>query len=218
VNAAFGYVARSLFPELCLGCGERLMRDDFFCANCTTTKPVRATAPDSGAHGFRQRFVFDYEGNARKLLAAAKFSERRRAVRVLVRAATEDFAPLTGKGSVFIALPSRRRFLHALLKKSLPQESIRTDIFRMKKRLFKRTANKELGEGERFRRIRDDLLWAERTLPAVERYIICDDVFTTGATLTHAAHLLQTRLIIPKEKIVLWALMVRPRKFARDES
>lgn len=216
MSAAFGYMARSLFPELCLGCGGRLMRDDFFCAACAAATPVRATAPDIGAHGFQQRFVLDYDGNARKLLAAAKFSERRRALRFLISATTENLTPLTGKDSIFIALPSRRRFLHTLLKKSLPQQTIRTNVYRMKKRLFKKTANKELSEGERFRRIRDDLLLRARALPDAERYILCDDVFTTGATLTHAAHLLQTRLAIPKEKITLWALMVRPRKFARE--
>jgi hypothetical protein len=47
-----------------------------------------------------------------------------------------------------------------------------------------------LGEAARYRRIHDTLQWNGRPLLSAKRYVICDDVFTTGATINEIAKLL----------------------------
>ena len=71
--------------------------------------------------------------------------------------------------------------------------------------------NKNLGEAARFRRIRESLVRGARPIPKAERYVLCDDVLTTGATLGQAAWLLE-QSGIAREKILLWALLYRRRE------
>jgi predicted amidophosphoribosyltransferase len=119
--------------------------------------------------------------------------------------------------SSFIEMPSSRPFLHNLLKRALPSDKISRAAF-----VFdfarKGKQNKALKEAERFQRIAETLKLSGRPLPEAKMFILCDDVFTTGATLGHAAWLLQQKLALEPAQIQLWSLMYRPRQFEDEQN
>lgn len=200
---------QGFFPELCLHCGEKIVDRDFFCTACAPRSGFDVIPAENPK--YRQHYTFVYEGPLQTLFQAAKFSGRRRARRFFTEAAARDLDNLNDGKSVFLALPSRSDFLRTLLKKSLPATRLISDAFQVKRSLFGNKANKLLGEAGRYRRIHESLLWAGAALPEAERYILCDDVSTTGATLGHAAHLLSKNAGVDASRILLWSLMYRPR-------
>lgn len=206
-------ILQAVFPELCLQCGEKIPRNDFFCASCAATGILKRPVPAIDEDGILRKFSFLYEGPAITLFSAAKFSDRRRALRYFIDEAKGDLRGLSNEKTLFLALPSRKKFLRRLLHGCLPGINIIFDAFRLKTNRRKADANKLLGEAKRYQRIHESLLWNSPVLPAAEKYIICDDVSTTGATLAHAAHLVQQKLKVDKSRITLWALMYRERHF-----
>ena len=207
---------QALFPESCLHCGERMADAGLLCTGCAAQGIHKFTEDKSKTQQARygQAHAFVYTGIARSLLKAAKFSERRRAVKSWINLATPQLTTLIGADSLVLALPSRRKFLQPLLTAIVPKQQLVLDAFSFKKeKIFLRSANKALGEAARYRRIHDTLLWNGRRLPTAKRYVICDDVFTTGATLTHAGYLTEKNLQLKPDQITLWALLARPREF-----
>lgn len=207
---------QALFPETCLHCGERLADSGLLCNPCAAQGISKFSANETKTQQARypQSHAFVYTGIARSLLKAAKFSERRRAVKSWIDLAAPQLVPLIGADSLVLALPSRRKFLRRLLKAIVPKQQLVLDAFSFKKeRIFLRSANKALGEAARYRRIHDTLQWNGRPLLSAKRYVICDDVFTTGATLTHAGYLVEKNLQLKPDQITLWALLARPREF-----
>ena len=204
----------AVFPELCLECGVRISRDNFFCDACGREGILKPVGLIPVEDGIARKFAFLYEGAAKTLFAAAKFSERRRAVDFLKSAAREDLENLSAGSALVLALPSRKKFLRGLLAANVAKQKLIPDAFRIQKRRFGGDANKLLGEAERYRRIHQSLVWNGVSIPPAERYVLCDDVSTTGATLNHAAHLVQENLGISKSQITLWSLMYRERLFA----
>lgn len=200
---------QGFFPELCLHCGEKIVDRDFFCSACAPRSGFDVTPAENPQ--YRQHYTFMYEGPLQTLFQAAKFSGRRRARRFFTEAAARDLGRFNDGRSVFLALPSRSDFLRKLITASLPASQLMFDTFRVKRTLFGNKANKLLGEAGRYRRIHEDLQWNNLPLPRAERYILCDDVSTTGATLGHAAHLLAKNAGIDATRILLWSLMYRPR-------
>lgn len=204
------------FPEVCLHCGEKIADTGLLCAACATQGIKKFTAPQMPAQHARypQAHAFVYEGIAKSLLKAAKFSDRRRALHGWIDLAAPRLVSLIEGDTLVLALPSRRKFLSRLLKAIVPKGKLVPDAFQFKREgfLFQR-ANKTLGEAARYRRIHDTLLWGGRKIPAAARYVICDDVFTTGATLNHAGYLVEKNLRVQPEQITLWALLARPREF-----
>lgn len=212
-KSLIGSALQAVFPELCIECGKKIPRSAFFCDACGETGGLTRAGDVAAENGIERRFAFLYEKTGKTLFAAAKFSERRRAMHYLIREGRSHLAPLFGGSTLVLGLPSRRKFLRKLLGSIVPKEKLMLNAFAVRRKLFGKDANKLLGEGERYKRIHENLIWAEKPLPAADRYILCDDVSTTGATLNHAAYLLQKHAGVAKERILLWALMYRPRHF-----
>lgn len=199
------------FPEDCLHCRERTAENGLLCQRCTGTLSTFAGSANTQA-GHARNHALLYQGAGKALFSAAKFANRRRALHQLLPWAEQSLRPLNTPESCFIQMPSSRPFLHRLLSAILPQHKIARGIFAFEKTAT-RGQNKLLKESERFRRIAETLKISRRDLPRAETYILCDDVFTTGATLGHAAWLLQTEFSLKPEQIQLWTLMYRERLF-----
>ncbi|AFM12187.1 ComF family protein [Turneriella parva] len=207
----FSAALEQLFPESCLHCRRQVAVRGLLCEACAKT--LRRYDAASASHGgFSRHHALYYEGAAKDLFAAAKFSNRRRALHELVPWAATGLQNLIAPESCFVEMPSSRPFLHRLVSRLLPNTSTVRSVF-----AFERSKtpgqNKLLKEAERFRRIAETLKLNVKLVPPAKVYILCDDVFTTGATLGHAAWLLQTALSLQPEQIHLWTLMYRERLF-----
>ncbi|MFZ5629411.1 MAG: ComF family protein [Spirochaetota bacterium] len=158
------------------------------------------------------QYVYPYEGVQKSLFKAAKFSGRRRAQAMIFGMARAALQAVAGPGTIFLPMPSSRTFLSGLLRSAVNAAQVQPGVFVLKK--GKRgDSNKHLGEAARFRRIRESLVRSPTQLGPAERYILCDDVLTTGATLGQAAWLLESGGV-PRDKIILWALLYRRRENA----
>lgn len=211
-----GALLQTFFPEVCLHCGENMADAGLFCAPCAARGIQKYAAAETKTQQARypHAHAFVYAGIAKSLLKAAKFADRRRALHSWIDLAAPQIAPLLEGDSLVLALPSRRKFLSRLLKAIVPKEKLVLDAFQFKREtFFFRRANKTLGEAARYRRIHDSLQWNGIKISTAKRYIVCDDIFTTGATLNHAGYLAEKNLVIQPEQITLWALLARPREF-----
>ncbi len=204
-----GHLLQQLFPERCVHCGERLADRHLLCAACEATLRKAPDDPEIIRGGARA-YALVYEGAAKSLFAAGKFSHRRRAQRLLADFAAESMQPLLQANALFIEMPSSRPFVHRLLKRVVPQGQLARGIFTMD-RLGKLRANKLLKEADRFRRIAATLRLSGKPIPEAGLYVLCDDVLTTGATLGHAAWLL-AQTGIAQKNISTWTLMFRERQ------
>lgn len=207
------FILQAIFPEFCLHCGERVRQNAMLCTRCASGEILKRPVGVAKANGIEQKFSFLYEGAAKTLFSAAKFSERQRPLKYFIEAARPDLVEMLTEKTIFLAVPSRRKFLARLLGAILPPGTLVLDAFRFEKEGKNSAANKLLGEAGRYRRIHESLTWNNANLRPAEKYIVCDDVSTTGATLSHAAHLVQQHLDIDKSNITLWALMYRERQF-----
>lgn len=204
-----------LFPETCLHCDKHFAEDGLLCRQCAETL-CAAKEGALTANGHARHHALIYEGAAKSLFAAAKFSDRRRAQKQLQKWAVPSLQKLNTPESSFIEMPSSKPFLHNLLKRTVPPEKLSRSAF-----VFdfsqKGKQNKTLKEAQRFQRIAETLKLSGRPLPEAKVYILCDDVFTTGATLGHAAWLLRQKLALEPAQIQLWSLMYRPRQFEDEQ-
>ncbi|HRP69979.1 MAG TPA: hypothetical protein PLY93_10650 [Turneriella sp.] len=157
--------------------------------------------------------MYNYEGTGKTLFKAAKFNERRRAQKFFIQSARTHLIPLINAKTGVIAIPSRYKFLFKLLKVCVPKEQLFSDVLQIKQKPFSKVANKTLSAAGRYARVYENLQW--NTLSwrkqKFERYLLCDDVSTSGATLERAAYLLKAHLDLKDEQILFWALMYRPR-------
>lgn len=204
------YLLQAIFPEPCLHCKSRLPENGLICPRCLADWPQgeqNSTVPHSH---YQTQYLYPYEGVQKSLFKAAKFSGRRRAQGFVFRKARAALQSLVQPGTVFLPMPSSRSFLSGLLQSAVPRAQIHPGMY-----LFQRgkwgDSNKHLGEAARFRRIRESLVRSPKQLAVAERFVLCDDVLTTGATLGQAAWLLESGGV-PREKIVLWALLYRRRE------
>lgn len=210
LRGAGSYLLQALFPETCLHCSENLVERGLICAACTRSNPEHDHTGQAEGH-YPTHFVFEYSGVAKTLFGAAKFSGRRRAAHGLLQEARKDLQTFADGRTVFLPMPSKRKLLRQIMKSSLQPKYVIAKAYRLKPKGAEES-NKLLGEAGRFRRIRESLAWSGKVLPDADRYVLCDDVLTTGATLGQAAWLLQQEARVPREKILLWALMHRRRE------
>lgn len=204
------YLLQAIFPEPCVHCRSRLPKENLLCPYCLAAVPIgeqNSVVPD--AH-YLTRYLYPYEGPQKSLFKAAKFSGRRRAQAKIYAMARNALQALAEPGTVFLPMPSSRGFLTGLMQAAIRRELIVPGIFILHKGNVG-DSNKHLGEAARFRRIRESLVRSAKPIPEAERYVLCDDVLTTGATLGQAAWLLE-QSGIPREKIMLWALLFRKRE------
>jgi predicted amidophosphoribosyltransferase len=204
------YLLQAIFPEPCLHCKSRLSDENLLCPQCLSLMPQseqNSTVPE--AH-YQTQYLYAYEGVQKSLFKAAKFSARRRAQAKILAMARHALQTLAEPGTLFLPMPSSRSFLSELLSSTVDAQSVQAGVFEMKKGIWGEK-NKHLGEAARFRRIRESLVRSPKPLRAADRYVLCDDVLTTGATLGQAAWLLESSGV-PREKILLWALFYRRRE------
>lgn len=204
------YLLQAIFPEPCVHCKSRLSEESLLCPQCLSLMPQseqNSTVPE--AH-YQTQYLFTYEGVQKSLFKAAKFSARRRAQAKLFALAGNALRTMSQPGTLFLPMPSSRSFLSELIRSTVDAQSVQAGVFEMKKSIWGEK-NKHLGEAARFRRIRESLVRSPKPLRPAERYVLCDDVLTTGATLGHAAWLLEGSGI-PRGKISLWALFYRRRE------
>ncbi len=204
------YLLQAVFPEPCLHCKLYLPEAGLICTRCVAELPqAEENSIVPGLH-YQTQYLYFYEGVQKSLFKAAKFSGRRRAREFLFPLAHAALHALAQSGTLFLPMPSSRSFLGELLRSAVPRDQIYPEMYVLRKARWGES-NKQLGEAARFRRMRESLMRSARMLPEAERYILCDDVLTTGATLGQAAWLLESSGV-PREKIVLWALLYRRRE------
>lgn len=204
------YLLQAIFPEPCLHCRARLPDRGILCARCTAELPQsKQNSRVAGAY-YETCYLYAYEGVQESLFKAAKFARRRRALNMVFRLARAALALLAEPGTVFLPMPSSSTFLAELMRSAVNREQIHAGMFFLRSGKFG-DSNKQLSEAARFRRIRESLVRSAKPLPGAERYVLCDDVLTTGATLGQAAWLLESGGV-PREKIILWALLYRRRE------
>lgn len=203
------YLFQIAFPEPCLHCGANFPPQGILCKSCHAALLESVADMALPTAYYTTHYLFLYQGVVKSLFKAAKFSHRRRAIATLCSLAYPSLAALCTPGSVLVPMPSSRNFLSQLLEKSVPHERIYKGVFHIRQE-FVGTQNKHLSEAARFRRIRQILYRSKKELPSATRYILCDDVLTTGATLGQAAALLEQNGIA-RDKILLWALCYRER-------
>lgn len=204
-----GNILQQLFPERCLHCEERLSDAHLLCAVCANTLRKGPVDTDIVA-GMRRRYALIYDAAAKSLFAAAKFSDRRRARQLLVEIAAENLKGLVNDSALFIEIPSSRPFLHGLLRRVVPRRQILNGIFAID-RTGSYKSNKLLKESDRFQRIAATLTLSGKNIPEAGHYVICDDVYTTGATMGHAAWLLR-QAGVEADNLTMWSLMFRERQ------
>lgn len=185
------FLLSAIFPELCLQCGNAYAEKGLLCRRCES--PNGKT----------------YEGSFKTIFAAAKFTKRRRALNYFITNSAAELGELSAGATVFLPIPSSSPFLASTLRANVAHEKLYFDAFKFSKK--SRTRNKLLGEAERYKNIYESLLWSAKQIPPAEKYVICDDVTTTGATLNQARDLAQQNL--GEVKIVTWAIAERPRYF-----
>lgn len=202
------------FPETCIHCHDNNADQGLFCGPCAAL-PFGINSSDvplTACYSLKSPFV--YASTARSLLKAAKFAERRRALALWIQLAQTELRKLVNADTQVLLVPSRRPFLKRLTSAIVPRAQIITDAY-----AFHRaggSANKALGEAARFRRIHDTLTWRANAKITASSIIICDDVCTTGATLTHAAYLAEKNLGLKQEQVTIWSLLHRPREFSAN--
>ncbi|MCX7632241.1 MAG: hypothetical protein N2Z22_02780 [Turneriella sp.] len=203
------YLLQALFPEACLGCGSVFPQEGMLCETCLAVFPQPVVNTFLSKNYFPSYFVLRYSQAEAQMLYAAKFASRRRARKFLLEIARPALAALSEPETIFIAMPSRHDFLAWLLRHSVPEKLV-CGIFQIA-HTSRKDANKYLGEAGRFRRIRENLHRSKKALPPAQRYILCDDVMTTGATLSHAGWLLHQEGLA-REQILLWSLFYHERE------
>lgn len=200
---------RLAFPEMCAHCRQHPAGPHLLCTACM--KEILITpAPQNLSESYYQTgYLLPYAGSHRTLFKAAKFAGRRRALQYFEQVAQRAFSALRSPGTCFLPMPSSRAFLRQILRANLPRDEIHAECFQFRK-IRGSGSNKLLGDAARFRRIRESLVRTRRSLPVAQQYVLCDDVLTTGATLGHAAWLLENEGI-SREHIRLFALFYQPR-------
>lgn len=201
------FAVNGIFTETCIHCRKRVAEEGLLCYACSEKICINAAPPHRGIYPVYS--AAEYSGALKSLFAAAKFSERYRALHMLSRYAEKSLGVFAAKDTLFVAMPSRRTFLKRLLSAAVGKDKVFFGAYRM---LSMRDSNKILGEAERFRRIQESLMLSGKRLPQAERYVLCDDTLTTGATLNRAAWLLEKECQVPREKIVLWSLLYNQRQ------
>lgn len=207
------FIVNGIFTESCVHCCKRVAEEGLLCHACSEKICVSATPPHRGIYSVYS--AAEYSGALKSLFAAAKFSERYRALHMLSRYAENSLGVFAANDTLFVAMPSSHKFLKRLLSKTVGKDKVFFGGYRM---LSMRDSNKTLGEAERFRRIQESLVLSGKRLPHAERYVLCDDVLTTGATLNRAAWLLEKEREVPREKIYLWSLLFRRRRHEEEDA
>lgn len=209
------YLLQAAFPEPCQHCGEKFPLHGILCESCQAKIIESARNKVLPQAYYETQYLLSYQGVIKSLFTAAKFAQRRRATTIIYRLAHPALAALCTSDTLFVPMPSSRRLLLSLLENCVPRAYIAKGIFHVRKRITEKQ-NKYLSEAGRFRRIRETLHRSKKNLPEAVRYILCDDVLTTGATLGQAAWLFEQNGIA-RERILLWALCYQERKFDLPE-
>ena len=223
------------WPELCLCCESQLMRSQrVLCESCfrKLEKSSVTDCPRCGEHQekigkaclscterelFFSNFGYAliYSGLGKRLLERGKFHARRRVIKFLAQYARQSFLKAS-KNRVVVLLPSSHSFLYDLIcsveDSQEPTTIIMHDVFSQDRT---EVATKKLSHHLRFRKLQNELKILNPP-QASASVLLCDDIYTTGATLNQAARLLHEVVGTERAKISAWTLFRTNKRYQGD--
>ncbi|MDH5721405.1 MAG: hypothetical protein OEZ13_12435 [Spirochaetia bacterium] len=203
------YPLHLLFPEICSNCGKDFTAHHLpLCSFCLeekneTDEKLRCDICGEIKYNdscsvcasrkifFKKGFFFwPYESVEKKLFMMAKFENRKKALRFLNQKALELYDKvITEKNMVILGLPSSNNFLKSMTISIAKEKDIEIYFpFSMQKK----KQSKTLHAKDRFLLLKDSLTLNKESLPINKKtkYLLFDDVWTTGATLNTTAKVL----------------------------
>lgn len=238
--------ARLLFPPVCLGCRDLVSAPGTLCTACWAgvrflERPWCAVLGTPFAHDMgegavspaaiadpppfaRARAAVAYDGVARRMVQALKFSDRTDLAPWMARWMLRAGAELVGPDAVVVPVPlHRRRFFlrrfnqSAELARAFAREAGLE--YRPQALVRARVTRQQVGLGvrERAANVRGAFAVPPTLAPALEgrRVILVDDVYTTGATVMAAARALRRARV--RQVDVLTFARVLAQDFASAE-
>ena len=202
----------ALYQPLCEECLQNIqtIKLDERCGKCGDPKTHHRGLCKKRKFFFHQGlFIWPYKGESRRILKMAKFQGRRSAISYLEKNMPALIWDRFQKGgnTAVLMMCSSRRFLKRM-SKSISQQTCLPiyDIFRKNKTKLQ---SKLLHVKDRYIQIEENLVldlpnFQKMTEKKYSRYLIVDDVWTSGATLNFAAKLLKDNGI-PKRLISVLA-------------
>ena len=201
-----------LFPEECSICGKDFIKNGLpLCSGCLaeTEENVYVERCEKCAEKlhkgqcsvclsrtlyFQKGFFFwVYEGTEKELFMMAKFENRKKSTKYLTEKAIVLFDEKINLNKfTILSLPSSNSFLRNILMTIAEKKNLRLYFpFSQKKK----RQSKTLDAKDRFLALKDSLSLKEELswLDKKTKYLLFDDVWTTGATLNMAAKILYDR-------------------------
>lgn len=217
-----GNLFRYFFPEYCRHCNERVAEENsLFCRDCLgkiKIFSVENRCPLCGEDSYgicsscqqkeiffsKSKFIYLYEETAISLMRELKFQDSFRAWEIVK--SDLDKKLNFENNIVFITMPSTKKFV-LQIGKYLAQKFQGYHIAHFFS-FQKEKETKKLNLANRFWHL-EKMGIADVNLPMAKKYILVDDIYTTGATLNKGARLLVEKKSIPIENIEVFALFRR---------